>query len=520
MNKRFFLAKSLKHVWRRWINPLASLIRVCGLASCVLAFAIHVFYQRWIRCVYRRIDFPAMEDVMGRFPKWKQYAGALTLTIEEQYECWKEMGFPPYFKIRVFHFMMVCSTQDPNVSSTLPRADIYQTYKPFFGERAILLQDGKTVPAQRGLLNRGFYPTILVDSGVHFVRVARRLRSALLARNPNSTKSCELLPILAKATLESVAISGFNMDLADPAHEADVSSLKQMMHAPGSRFMMIPFLGPIGLRCWSASDLRRVRQLVDRTVETRQAKDTHLKNDLLNSILDAGDRLFKDKDVAREWIRDQIKTMYVGGTDTTSLTIHWALMLLARYPKYQDQMCQEIHGVDRILELVCNGEDDSLNDPQTVSTLCKNLVFTECFLKETLRLYGPSGVGPLRRPVSSEVFGVFVPEECLPYVNVMHNSAMAHRDERVFPRAIEFLPERWMHSTKEMDEQFTAFGYGSRACIGRRFAMMEMKLFLWVLLQGNVKVVAEDPKVEFPSQVYAGMVYGPSHEYPVRFKYV
>lgn len=55
-------------------------------------------------------------------------------------------------------------------------------------------------------------------------------------------------------------------------------------------------------------------------------------------------------------------------------------------------------------------------------------------------------------------------------------------DERYFPRAAEFLPERWLDgegSELVRDRRaWIPFGYGSHACGGRALAMEELKLIV------------------------------------------
>lgn len=64
------------------------------------------------------------------------------------------------------------------------------------------------------------------------------------------------------------------------------------------------------------------------------------------------------------------------------------------------------------------------------------------------------------------------------------------RDEKYFHRPTEFIPERWLNdrdasipSAKEVNPFiFLPFGFGSRSCIGKRLAMMEMEVILarWI----------------------------------------
>ena len=63
-----------------------------------------------------------------------------------------------------------------------------------------------------------------------------------------------------------------------------------------------------------------------------------------------------------------------------------------------------------------------------------------------------------------------------------------HRDPAIWPRAGEFVPQRWLagHPEEATDVQRSAFspwGDGARACIGRRFAAEEGRIVLLRLYQ-------------------------------------
>jgi len=63
-----------------------------------------------------------------------------------------------------------------------------------------------------------------------------------------------------------------------------------------------------------------------------------------------------------------------------------------------------------------------------------------------------------------------------------------HRDPAIWPRAAEFVPERWLagHAAEVTDAQRRAFnpwGDGARTCIGRRFAAEEGRIVLLRLYQ-------------------------------------
>lgn len=60
------------------------------------------------------------------------------------------------------------------------------------------------------------------------------------------------------------------------------------------------------------------------------------------------------------------------------------------------------------------------------------------------------------------------------------------RDSEVFSQPNEFLPERWLEADKiseEMRELFMPFSKGTRACLGKNMAMMELKMTTTTLLK-------------------------------------
>ncbi|GAV65136.1 p450 domain-containing protein [Cephalotus follicularis] len=165
--------------------------------------------------------------------------------------------------------------------------------------------------------------------------------------------------------------------------------------------------------------------------------------------------------------------LIIAGSDTTSVTLTWAVSCLLNHPealkRAQDEL--DIHvGRERWME-----ESDF-----------KNLVYLQGIIKETLRLYP---AGPLAVPRESMedcyVGGYYVPKGTQLFTNIWK----LHRDPRVWPNPFNFLPERFLTSHAEYDVRGQQFGYipfgsGRRSCPGILSAMQMSQLMLGRFLQG------------------------------------
>ena len=120
---------------------------------------------------------------------------------------------------------------------------------------------------------------------------------------------------------------------------------------------------------------------------------------------------------------------------------------------------------------------------------------------ETLRLRDR---GPLPRVTPKQSISIAGSPPLPPNVRVAAASYVLHHDPQVFPSPSEWNPERWLTSTQKagapekrgrMGKLFIAFGSGSRTCVGRDFAMYEMKLVL-AAIYTNYETTMDDGQAD------------------------
>ncbi|XVF59525.1 hypothetical protein PTKIN_Ptkin07bG0283000 [Pterospermum kingtungense] len=160
--------------------------------------------------------------------------------------------------------------------------------------------------------------------------------------------------------------------------------------------------------------------------------------------------------------------LILAGSDTTLVTLTWALSLLLNNPhvlkKAQDEIDKHV-GRHRQLE-----ESD-----------ITNLVYLQAIVKETLRLYPPAPIIGLRAALEDCTLstGYHIPAS----TQLMVNAWKIQRDERVWSDPLDFQPERFLTSYKDMDFrgqtfELIAFGAGRRSCPGVSLALKMVHFIL------------------------------------------
>ncbi|XP_054722757.1 probable cytochrome P450 301a1, mitochondrial [Uloborus diversus] len=159
------------------------------------------------------------------------------------------------------------------------------------------------------------------------------------------------------------------------------------------------------------------------------------------------------------------------GIDTTSLTLAYVLRNLAANPEVQKRLQGE---VDRVLP---DGQ------PLTVQAMDQMPYLRAC-IKESMRIC-PTVQGTSRTLDKDIVLsGYRIPAE----TQITLNYYVSSVQERYFPDADKYIPERWLRSasgapTTADSFAFQPFGFGPRMCIGRRIADLEMLTLLTKIMQ-------------------------------------
>lgn len=167
-------------------------------------------------------------------------------------------------------------------------------------------------------------------------------------------------------------------------------------------------------------------------------------------------------------------TLIIAGSDTTSTTLTSTIFYLLHNPATLSRLQKEIRGAFDSVEEIRSGP--TLNE-------CKYL---RACIDEALRMSPPVGAILPRLTLAG---GIDILDQHIPAgvgvgcpIYAMHH----HRD--FVPEAFEYKPERWIHGEcNEAENQqllsvFNPFSIGSRGCIGKPMAYMELSLAVARLL--------------------------------------
>ncbi|MFN8372289.1 MAG: cytochrome P450 [Anaerolineae bacterium] len=272
---------------------------------------------------------------------------------------------------------------------------------------------------------------------------------------------------MMKLTLGIAAKTLFDADVSDQANEIG-NAITVGLHATMARIQrpMLNFFD------WLPTPANRERlrsgevlhNVIMKIINDRRASGED-KGDLLSMLL-----LSKDEDgsgMTDRELHDEAMTLFIAGHETTALALTWALYLLAQNPHVVDKLTQE-------LDAVLGARAATVNDLAA-------LPYTEMVVKEALRMYPPAWVISRIAVEPVTVADYHIDRDSL----VLMSPYVMHHDERYFPEAERFLPERFSAENEKTLPKYAyfPFGGGPRVCIGNQFAMMEARLVLATIMQ-------------------------------------
>ena len=323
--------------------------------------------------------------------------------------------------------------------------------------RGLLTSEGEFWRRQRRLSQPAFHRERINAYGEVMVSYAQRMLEGWRGgekRDVHQEMMGLLLEVVAKVLFDA------EIERAEEVGRA-LGRVAKRFDEQGSakllRFLLGPLPTPTDLRFRRA--VGQLDEIIYGIIDERHAsgRDT---GDLLSMLLHARDE--GGERMSDRQLRDEAITIMLAGHETNALALSWSFYLLARHPRVEAKLLEELREV--------------LGDRAPTVEDLPRLRYTQMVLKESMRLYPPAWSISREAIEECEIGGYRVPAGTQLFIVQW----VLHRDPRHFEDPEAFVPERWADGYGQRIPKYAylPFGAGPRLCIGSSFAVMEATLLL------------------------------------------
>ncbi|KAG1446596.1 hypothetical protein G6F56_009518 [Rhizopus delemar] len=309
----------------------------------------------------------------------------------------------------------------------------------------------------------------------------------MMSKSDKEYTEIEVSKGLSMATLDVIGITAFGQDFKSLStygtdHMSRLGQAYLQLFSGGMTFLrlmtwILPILkylptkknreDKVSLRWLKEESEALVEAGIQRNEKEKELDESERHKDLLSLMVNLIDEE-TGQGFTKEELRHQCLTFLAAGHETTSNTLCWCLWLLAQNQDCQDKLRSEIQALFK---------DNKIANYDAVNAL----PYLDYVCRETLRVIPtvPRTIRISRVPVA---LGPYV----VPKDTIIHVSpVVTHLSKEIWGEdAAEFKPSRWEKSDRLGNAyQFFPFLAGGRQCIGHRFATVEMKVLLSILIK-------------------------------------
>jgi cytochrome P450 len=334
---------------------------------------------------------------------------------------------------------------------------------PLIGERSFMLLEEDEHICARRKITPAFHQRTVADHATILADIVERE----VASWPLNTV-VPLDPRIRALTLRVIlkAIFGEGDDALRPLH----AQLMDMLAVTLSVVLQEPKVRhlPGWHKSWRTFVKRRteVDRLIYEIMRQRRAETESPRGDLLDMLLGAENP--DGSPMTDRQIRDNLMSMILAGHETTTGELAWAFQLLAHNPSVQDRLIEEID----------SGTDEEYLTATVHETLRHKPVFLFAIPREVVK---PIGVGGWTYRPPAHLVGC---------------TYLMHHNPDLYPNPHEFRPERFLEETQQ-PRTWLPWGGGRKHCLGRHFALMEVKTILRQVLATR-RVLPASRRIERP----------------------
>ncbi|KAJ7062871.1 cytochrome P450 [Mycena amicta] len=459
-------------------------------------------------------------------PSWLMGLSRLSQTpdISALYEQWAAR-YGPVFQFPVAFGRKTLVLTDPKALLHFYNSERTVYVRPegdrlFVGKifgRGVLWAEGDMHKRQRKALTPAFSNAAIRRLTPVFFDSAYKLKSmwdASLEASADGSAVIEVQEWMNRVALDSIGIAGFSHDFAylegqsSPVTRAfetlQVIEITFISELVFTLSFALPFLLSLPTeRMRLFWELRRsLNVIAERLLEnTRREKEGNIAEEFTDKsvigLLLKAEMAGAELHMTQEEIVAQ-NVLLLAGYETTSISLTWALIELAKHPEIQDKLRKDLSRFN--------------HDDPTWDQLVSELPYLDAVVQEILRLH-PSVADTLRMAACDDVMPLGTPivtpsGDTINSITIAKGTSVlapircVNRSEALWgPQAKEFIPERWFSDidvpAKDLQghRHLLTFHDGPRTCLGKGFALAEFKSVLSVLIR-NYIFEFEKPDIE------------------------
>ncbi|KAF5289900.1 hypothetical protein FQA39_LY14962 [Lamprigera yunnana] len=426
------------------------------------------------------LDFKSSTDFIPRSLEYKKLYGDVVKIF---------IGLDPILLINNFKFIECVLTSTKNLDKGIE----YRYFQKWLGKGLLTAKGDQTLKKHRKLIVPSFNITLLEEFLQTF-----KYNSLLLVDNLKKEvgkSSFDVCNYISLCALDIICEStmGTSVNAQNAVHSDYVTAVKVISAVITERwFSLLRYdcfyifsslykkeKEAVSVLHKTTDDVIKMKKKKNIFQNQKKSQTEELKKlAFLDSLL----RHNQNNDMTEDEIKDEVNTIMVAGHDPISSVLSFVLYCLSNNPEVQRKVVEEM---DAIL-----GKDT--RRPLRLQDI-QSMKYLDAVIKESLRLYPP--VPFIGRTVSEEFQfdGKTIPKG----TSLLLNIYGIHHDPNVYPDPQSFKPERFMDADNASRPRyaFIPFSSGMRDCIGQKFAMVEVKSIVCVLLQ-HYEFSSPSPKHE------------------------
>lgn len=337
-------------------------------------------------------------------------------------------------------------------------------FNKLFGNGLFTLESGPQAIIQRNLLKKSFNTLTLENMASIIVSHSQELFLECSKHQKGVCLTKVIKPLIRK--LQLTLILGSIKKHEENHFLKCLDTIFCYLNREFTTLIRIPDNWPTLSNRKFQKSLRELKMLIENKIHSSTLENNQLQTfGILPSLLEMM-RADKENTLTKSSVCDEILSLLIAGTETSSAIVIWMLHLLANSPKVQESLRAEIH------------EKSPINSNIKFHDL-SNFTFSRCVVQETLRLYPPAWamIRNFKTPLKTKTHEIPAGSTAwaIPYIT--------HRHTEFWDEPEEFRPERFEIGRHQARSKFAFYPFagGGHRCIAERFVMTQAQLIAAVV---------------------------------------